>query len=1077
LAVTPFERIGLLDRPGIALANLLRVDPKATFLAMVAPDRLTPKERRSFSAQFLKEARKNIILKTILDTATNPFVVIGVLASVVAPPIAPEAFGAAGIADKYGAMGRAMNPLLAKISSHYSLFLKTKISPTIEKIVLKTAQFMEKWSVEKFGKAFKENAKEYGQGLSKLSQYKIFGKMEGLDSMKGYLARTYHLPRPLGRNLKLLPVEEGARSKLVTILSEIEGEWRKLPDRTRKALERRMRDAHKVVRGKSLDFYAPHTLAKEGEFVQAALRSQLSMTTEMPQQVQLRRLMDSIDKLNSPHWIPRRGRMIPHAGQLALLEKEGFIDPEMRELLFAKLKHTADWGRQTLMDAAARYVPEWKLAEMDPKAAAKILKENKKILKTMQDVLVGKRVPKSLRKRISFVKQIMKKSNMPMEDLAQYVGDASYGEYYFTEGPAKDLPKWSGFSWSKTSGEGVVGLAKDALERGDLVGAQKVLRGAISDTGNALPYTMDLADSLGHYVNSLSHEWGFSVAGPAPGISYGDILAQEGRKLAAAGLEGNAAAAQRYKILMEDYIPVLRGVPMTDRSAAEAWWRDLKLRGVRWLESPTAVKLLGEKTAKKVHDYYLDGLATRGGAFDPAGYFYLTTLGLNPSPAIKNLLQVGITTGPLLGVGAILKGYKRLAPKINKYLELRLGGMKDGPATKIAFADYLERGLPMDPITKLAVPEHMVETGNLDELKRKAMALFMHSERHNRLLTYEAGTAYGLERGLSEAAAKEFGASMIGPTQFFGGPAGAPLGLMRMAPWARQFMQFPLRYLEFLRLSTQWGSAATGGRQWGTLARVAGTSAAIYTVTKNVAGIDLTPGLLSGALPLPSFPGMPFYPLPFVPPTLSVVGSGIQALAEGTTKPLGQAAALAIPGGIMGRRAWKALSPKYADYTKETPDGRVPTYNDAGLLVGYRTKTDMVLKAIGFTPSEQKTEQEFVHYLLTQRDQIREYRKKYLEAILQNNYGRAARINEEFKRRYPALGGIQLKQGDFTAMQYRTTHTRLSRILRGFPRAYRPQFEQIAATTLAPGFFGPEGISPTLGLHYTEMGRLGGGRF
>lgn len=178
-----------------------------------------------------------------------------------------------------------------------------------------------------------------------------------------------------------------------------------------------------------------------------------------------------------------------------------------------------------------------------------------------------------------------------------------------------------------------------------------------------------------------------------------------------------------------------------------------------------------------------------------------------------------------------------------------------------------------------------------------------------------------------------------------------------------------------------------------------------------------------------------------------------------------------IPGGIAGRRVYKAFAPKYADYANETPDGRVPTYTDKGMLVGYRTKKEMVLSGLGFSTMDKKNEQELTNYLLKQRDQIREYRRNYLTAIMENDYEKATKINDEFKRRYPELGDIRLKKGDYTAMETRRTHSRLSRVLRGFPKEYRGQFEQVAATTLAPGFFGPSGVSPTMGQHYLEMGQ------
>ena len=134
---------------------------------------------------------------------------------------------------------------------------------------------------------------------------------------------------------------------------------------------------------------------------------------------------------------------------------------------------------------------------------------------------------------------------------------------------------------------------------------------------------------------------------------------------------------------------------------------------------------------------------------------------------------------------------------------------------------------------------------------------------------------------------------------------------------------------------------------------------------------------------------------------------------------------------------------------------------------------ELVLRGMGFQTMEQGKEQELTQYLLKQRDKIREYRRGYLEALMTNDTSKAEGIQEEFKRRYPELGPLQIKKADITAMETRRTHSRISRILKGFPKEYREQFSQVAATALAPAFFGPTGISPTLGQHYLNMGGRG----
>ena len=208
-------------------------------------------------------------------------------------------------------------------------------------------------------------------------------------------------------------------------------------------------------------------------------------------------------------------------------------------------------------------------------------------------------------------------------------------------------------------------------------------------------------------------------------------------------------------------------------------------------------------------------------------------------------------------------------------------------------------------------------------------------------------------------------------------------------------------------------------------------------------GVDLSAGLMAGALPVPTYEGSPFYPWPLVPPLAGVIGTGAKALLTGSSEGLGAAAALLVPGGIGARKAYRTLHPKYADYKNKTPDGRIPIYNNKHALIGAMTPWQLTLKSLGLKPSGVAAEQGAAKWLLSQREKIRAYRRDYLQALSENDNKKAGDVQQEFQKAYPELGPLQVKKSDIKALENRREISRLHRIEKGLPSAYRPLFSQI----------------------------------
>ena len=529
----------------------------------------------------------------------------------------------------------------------------------------------------------------------------------------------------------------------------------------------------------------------------------------------------------------------------------------------------------------------------------------------------------------------------------------------------------------------------------------------------------------------------------------------------------------------DNYVLLLRGRRTWRQFTMDRMWNEFKVSSSNWLEKGPGAKI--KEMAPGTHKWLADIFSanrpstTFGGmSARLATWFYMSTMGFNPGPPIKNLMQPIITTQSLIGTRPTVEALRTIAPKVRSYMSLVAGGMDDVAAIRKAFPAFARSGLAPAPLTREmlagtaaagrgSIPG-LGKTGKgLAALQRKALWLFSKSELWNRVFSYEAGIQHAAATGMKGVAASQFATRLTSMTQFPGGPLGIPAGLMNVPGPFRQFMHFPLRYTNFLMHSTRLGGEAT--RNWGTVGRSLAASAGLYEVAKG-AGADLSAGLFYGALPIPMYEGAPFHPFPLVPPLVSTVGSVAQAALSGDPRKLGDAATMLVPGGIAAKRAWRALGPKYARFSNRGPDGRVPVYNDKGSLVARYTPLQLYGKALGIRSMDDRTEQSLTKYLLRQRDHIRGYRNEYLEALARNDVQKADSIAAEFAERYPDLGPLQVKKSDIKAISTRHNMSRVRRIMKGLSKEHRPQFSRIVNAALSDEMIGAMETSPTSMQHF-----------
>jgi hypothetical protein len=628
----------------------------------------------------------------------------------------------------------------------------------------------------------------------------------------------------------------------------------------------------------------------------------------------------------------------------------------------------------------------------------------------------------------------------------------------------------------------------------------QIFAGVLS-TARPTPYSLKLLPVMSSYAHSSGSMYGWT-------IREGGVKLMEQvhtlKALAAQRGVGSANAAMRAEMLENTYIPMALGRG-TYKGAlrAQSWDQSLyQLAG--WVKSPKVEKILG----KSLTDTFAKQLIASHGSFSyislsqrAAGWFYLSTLGMNPASALKNLLQLVLTTGPVLGPRTTIAGINQAMKNSHKYFAVRLGPRKltHDAAIRFAWPAYGRSGIAAAPITDEVLNNSFqnahniaaLPTGKLASTSRKIqaamMSMFTASETAVRLSTWEAALIHARRARLPAADAQKFAARVVEETQFLTGPQNTPYFLVDKNPLVRQLAQFPLRMLEFAT-HTAWNLGTTAinpktgkamnllGKNPGTFARMIAGSVLAMELGQAL-GVDPSDALLGGALPTfqegreGAFGGFPV-----IPPSFQIAGNVASGLASGDFTEMMRTTPLLIPGGVeaframglvpgvpheLGQRAAKLFGRTYADYDQPAPDGRIALYSGKGSLKGYFTPWEIVRHGLGIRSGDMQSEQELMTLLVKNRDTIRETRKDYLDARLRNDASGALSISQRFEQQF----GFQLPvtEKDMEAMQVRRRVTRLEQLVRTMPPGpLRDRYIQLIASTLGASGEALLGIDPML---------------
>lgn len=612
-------------------------------------------------------------------------------------------------------------------------------------------------------------------------------------------------------------------------------------------------------------------------------------------------------------------------------------------------------------------------------------------------------------------------------------------------------------------------------------------------------YSLKLMNTFNSYSQSMGSTFGWTVMGG------GEKLQGHVRTLKALGgtkVEGAPQAKMRAEMLENTYIPLALGRGTFKNALKSQAWEQNMYKMAAWVRTPKVRGVLGEDLAKTMHGH----LTNARSAFSyvnlsqkAAGYFYLSTLGLNPASALKNVLQLVLTTGPTLGYKTTAMGLSAAMKKSHKYFAARFGTQKlsHEQAIRYAYPDFGKSGAAAAPITDEVMENSLrniagiqsLAPGKLVSTQKKIssamMSLFTATETTNRLATWEGALIHARRAKMTGKMATDFATKVVAETQFLTGPQNTPYLLAGINPMIRQLGQFPLRFLEFAT-HTAWNlgaaEASVLGKNPGTFARMIAGSIIALEAGREV-GVDAGDALLGGALP--SFQkareGSPFGGFPIVPPAVQLAGGMAMGAATQDFSALVRGAPLMVPGGIAAMRVAgimpadvvgetvsetgvqlsRFVGRGYADYQNPSPDGRIPVYTPQRTLKGFYTRWEILAQGLGIRQGDKVREEDLMRTIIKGREQIQESRKDYLDARLRNDATDANSVAERFQLQFGFP--LPVTEQDIEGMQLRRRVSRLERLVRTLPPGpARDQYVQLIASSL--GSSGPAllGIDPAL---------------
>jgi hypothetical protein len=767
--------------------------------AMLAPDTLTPSQIKSVRDVLMPGKKASPLMKTITDIATNPLVIIGLIASLKYPMGTTKVLLniRKGLLPKATAMSEMMSGL------HGALMNLRAIPGAFETlwgIVRGTEKFVTKHGA-KANKVFLEASA--GKAMSKADGFLISARLDGLHKANHYVVKALQnepeFAAFFGR--KDVPIMANLQAKmgprLVKVADKLRAVYKNIWDdlfsnpTTRKSMERSA--AKKGVRlGKEVEFFHPH----QGQF-NKYYKSHLRGATGVEYR---RHLSAEYGRRLGREEIQRLGGMIPDREFFVAAEAAGAVPKGFSSrVLDPILRRWSD-------DAANVAGGIW------------------------DDIL--KAGLNETDQRLEFARRMTE---------------------HYTKGAGKATNLVGRLGNEKMARDTLDAMAGALQEAGGKTG---ILRKELLEIGSTMAqpatYSMDPWKVAQRYINSMASDYAYHVTGLGEKLT--NIIRTPDIFKGQSHLES---------YLVDGLLPHILGYNTYGQMQRTILDATRKTKMLDWIKKhPMVGQTLGANHTKALSTWLSKpgSLSSQAIGGQVANWFHISTLGLNLSATSANAMQTFITTinnvGPK-GVYRGLMGYggePGLIRRASNYMGMAAKGVASKEAFRRAFPEFVdemgewsktaERLLSGD-VASAGFPKLFKAKGVWEKVKGGMMLPFSGTEAGNQLLAFYSGrNAHMFQKGAGLAGAalakeaNKVGGSLALLTQFAGGPLGIPRSIMNMNPMWRQYMHFPMRYLAYLHGSLRMG-VDPSKMDWGTIGRALAGSTGAYIAARNLAGIDL----------------------------------------------------------------------------------------------------------------------------------------------------------------------------------------------------------------------------------------------
>lgn len=443
-------------------------------------------------------------------------------------------------------------------------------------------------------------------------------------------------------------------------------------------------------------------------------------------------------------------------------------------------------------------------------------------------------------------------------------------------------------------------------------------------------------------------------------------------------------------------------------------------------------------------------------------YTTSAALGLNPRSTVLNMLQTPTTTLNHIGLRGWATGLREAFTRMRSYARTVRSGVSKDDAAQQYFGEYLKyfsenaKGfnlavLGRDNLDVIASNEKADKF--LQKISDFVMLPFSGVERFNHLATFYGSkavlkdphilkTAYPgmlkVDPRLREAWADFAASRVVVDTQFAPRPE-SQLMLLRRGPFGaqpfRQFMSFPLKFGSWIydsMFKTLWErneqgqwltpvpalAKATGGYNFGTIARLGVTGTLMNRFFRDIVGVDLSRGIGGDVVP-EGINDQPFAPLPLAP-VPSMIFTTMDAVAQGDFKNMKRVLPLMIPGGVHLSRILRMNQQL----------GSGGRYDEYGRLIQQSNVWDNAMET--WVGPLVKSQREYLAIRQTEsiRQKVQDIRRRYVLAAARGDTIRMSQLNQEWSEAFPEMPPLTVSSQDFKRAKRSTLETRLQRQIR-----------------------------------------------